>query len=157
MSKMTFEEYLADFPGTDLFLTPAERAREYQNFLDYTSGSDGTRTPASEKTLAARAVAKEAGGAALKGTRKQKAWAEQIRAEKLRTMTDEQKAAVTKKTGLFTHSKFWIENRECDGKALGADALRMQQILSILETETDMSIRQQVADEYNNTTSKWGF
>ncbi len=72
-----------------------------------------------EKTAEARATSKFLGARALTGTAKQKAWGEQIRAEKLREMTEEQ-AAVACKHKLAKTAKFWIEQRYNTGAEIGS-------------------------------------
>jgi hypothetical protein len=59
----------------------------------------------------AKAEAKEAGFVPLKGTTKQKVWAEQLRINRIAEMTD---AAVIQYAGssYFSASKFWIETRK---------------------------------------------
>ena len=47
---------------------------------------------------------------ALKGTQKQREWAEKIRASKLAQMSFEQIALVSEKPNAI-YAKFWIENR----------------------------------------------
>lgn len=60
--------------------------------------------------LDSRKKAKFFGGKALKGSVKQKEWAEQIRASKIASMSATD-AEVCCKFKYFSHSKFWIKNR----------------------------------------------
>lgn len=62
----------------------------------------------------ARDTAKLFGGKALKGSAKQKEWAEKIRVEKMKEMTADQIAEVLN-VEIAGHSKFWIESRSQTG------------------------------------------
>lgn len=70
------------------------------------------RQSVSDTANKARSKAKEFGAKALKGTKKQKEWAEKIRAEKLNDFKD---PSIISFRGEWTHSKFWIENRDKNG------------------------------------------
>lgn len=73
--------------------------------------------PVSAKTLQARADAKLFGGSALKGTRKQVAWAEKIRSEKIQHM-DAPEAIINTKRAQY--ASFWIDNRDMKSDAIEA-------------------------------------
>lgn len=62
----------------------------------------------SAKTAEARAKARKNGGRALRGSSKQKEWAEKIRMQKLSALNDEQKQMVLRLDVLHA-AKFWIE------------------------------------------------
>lgn len=64
-----------------------------------------------ERTAEIRKTAKAHGGYALKGTSKQKAWAEQIRAGALGKMFDDSARKIVNDPRM-QHSKFWIEGRK---------------------------------------------
>lgn len=75
------------------------------------------RKKLSSKGLDFRAQVKQLGGVALKGTIKQKEWAEKIRHEKiLQVEEDQQKLMVSVAT--LEKSKFWIDNREVAAGAI---------------------------------------
>ena len=65
----------------------------------------------SEQVKTSRAKAKALGGRALRGTARQKEWAEKIRDQKLSVLSDEQKKLVLRFDTLHT-AKFWIEKRD---------------------------------------------
>lgn len=71
------------------------------------------RKQLSSKALEGRAVAKLFGGYALKGSAKQKEWAEKIRADKLKEMNSFEIAEYfcDKDNTPFQSAAFWIENR----------------------------------------------
>jgi hypothetical protein len=118
------------------------------------------RTSLSDKALDARAVAKMFGGRALKGSKKQKEWAEKIRAEKLREMTDLQAVAACDPNGLLTHSKFWIENRDKSGKEIGEFVEQQKTLLAAYNEARNAGDAEKVAriaGQYNALTNKWGF
>ena len=70
------------------------------------------RKSISNKAQDARNIAKAFGGKALKGTAKQKEWAEKIRAEKLAKMQFEDAVDIVTVGGFLDLAKFWIENRD---------------------------------------------
>ena len=70
------------------------------------------RKSISAKAQDARNIAKAFGGKALKGTAKQKEWAEKIRAEKLAKMQFEDAVDIVTVGGFLDSAKFWIENRD---------------------------------------------
>lgn len=72
-----------------------------------------------DKAVQTRQTAKALGAKALKGTAKQKAWAEQIRKEflSLSFLSNEALELITQ-SQLTEHSKFWIETRNIDRKVL---------------------------------------
>ena len=117
----------------------------------------GKNSALNTKAKDGRKAAKAIGGAALKGSAKQKNWAEQIRATKLAAMSTAEASAAVKPTGLLNHSKFWIENREVDGKEIGAFILEQQQLLARFNDATEQTKRETLATEYNELTEKWGF
>jgi hypothetical protein len=123
----------------------------------------GTKQPRQSirpKSQAARDVAKFFGGRALKGTKKQKEWAEEIRAEKLGQMDEAQAMMAVDPNGLLTHSKFWIENRRAHGAKIGEFVQRQKALLkryNAARDELDQEAVARIAAEYNELTSKWGF
>jgi len=72
-------------------------------------------------------------------------------------MSTAEASAAVKPTGLLNHSKFWIENREVDGKEIGAFILEQQQLLARFNDATEQTKRETLATEYNELTEKWGF
>lgn len=73
------------------------------------------RQQVSAETKSTRKQAKFFGAKALRGTKKQKEWAEKIRSEKMRQFDD---ASVLAFNGPWNHSKFWIENRNSHGATI---------------------------------------
>lgn len=71
-----------------------------------------------DRTVKARQTAKSLGAKALKGTAKQKAWAEDIRKAFLeQELTDDALSLVTS-SEITAHAKFWIETRNVSRKEL---------------------------------------
>lgn len=71
------------------------------------------RKTASIKTIEHRKVAKKYGGLALKGTHKQKAWAEDIRATKIQELNEDKRPMLVRPDMKdIQQAKFWISNRE---------------------------------------------
>jgi hypothetical protein len=114
----------------------------------------------SAKAQAARGTAKFFGGKALKGTAKQKEWAEKIRAEKLSSMTEDQAEMVCDPAGILTNSKFWIENRTALGKDIGLFIEEQKAALKqyrAAAAKEDREAIKTLAERYNSLTEKWGF
>ena len=104
-----------------------------------------------------RDVAKFFGGKALQGTKKQKEWAEKIRAEKLGQMTPEQALMACDPGGLLTHSKFWIENRKKSGSDIGAFVSEQKHMFDDFNSSNKEAERRRIAERYNKLTESWGF
>lgn len=112
---MSFKEWHnnADMPMRD------EKGNWYdaEDGLHYESTSTRQSTELVSKTgIEALKIAKFYGGKALKGSAKQKAWAEQIRAEKIQSkkLTEQQIKDVLETGSFVDTAEFWIENRELD-------------------------------------------
>lgn len=81
--------------------------------------------------------AKLFGGRALKGSARQCAWAEELRAEKLKAMTAQQAEAVVDPNGLLTHAKFWVKHRNKSAQSIGEFALQQKRLLAQYRTAND--------------------
>lgn len=122
------------------------------------AGSKPARYAPSAKAAEAREVAKFFGGKALTGTAKQKDWAEKIRASKLEEMTAEEAVIVCNPTGIFTASKFWIENRNRSASDIAAFAVRQKTLLAAFrKVARGTEEAERIAAEYNALTAAWGF
>ena len=100
------------------------------------------------------------GGRALKGTSRQKEWAEKIRAEKLAQMTADQAEMACDPNGLLTHSKFWIENRTRSGSEIGAFVEEQKALLKqakSLRAAGKSDEYAAAAARYNALTQSWGW
>lgn len=161
MSKNNFQAWLdqADMPAqqngrwVDL-----EDGSLYNPAHDYRSR--GERVALSAKALDARSIAKAFGGLALKGTPKQKEWAEKIRAEKLQGMSQDQAEMACDPNGLLTNAKFWIEQRSAAAAEIGGFVMQQKALLKrarTLKEAGDATAYAAVAAEYNALTAKWGF
>jgi hypothetical protein len=159
MSRMTFEEYCSDIIGMDPYLMNEEQLLEARKgFYEMTHRASAkparpATKPLSEKASTARATAKAFGGKALKGTAKQKEWAEKIRAEKLSGMTEEQAKMVSDPMGILGHSKFWIENRNATPSSIAEFVAEQKSLLAKYNETGDIY----TAEKYNRLTKKWGF
>jgi hypothetical protein len=96
-----------------------ETGLRYDPSVQY--GDSKPRFKANNETIEARNIAKSFGGKALKGTAAQKKWAEQIRADILKSVTAEQ-AEILCFLNIFEHAKFWIENRSMCAAEIGHNA-----------------------------------
>ena len=128
--------------------------------FDYRPNNKNSRRSVSDKTKASREAAKSFGGKALKGTSRQVAWAEDIRAEKIRAMSANDATECCRPTGLMITAKFWIENRDKAPKeftdfANRANTLRDEYTRCVLVNDADKA--RVLANEYNALTAKWGF
>jgi len=94
-----------------------ETGFEYEPNIDY-SDCKIKRKELSQKAKDNRTIAKMFGAKALRGTVKQKEWAEKIRAEVLKSVTEKQ-ATLLCASQSTSHSKFWIENRNLNAKEMG--------------------------------------
>lgn len=124
MGRSNFEAWYcdADIPAKD----------ENGKWVDYETGIHYdptqryslpvTRKRVSKKAQANRDIAKFYGGKALRGTAKQKEWAEKIRADFLASdaLTDGEREELVTCGGVTGHSKFWIENRELPASEMKA-------------------------------------
>lgn len=135
-----------------------ETGLPYDPSFDYKTGV--RRTQLSPKALDARAMAKQFGGKALKGSAKQKEWAEKIRAEKLVEMDQDQAEMACDPNGLLTNSKFWIENRSASGKSIGEFVMNQKAMLAqhkVASKAHRFDDMKAIAENYNALTAKWGF
>lgn len=153
-------ESVADMPERDSNgWYDMESGLRYDSSVKY-NPAKSTNKKLSEKAQAARGTAKFFGGKALKGTAKQKEWAEKIRAEKLASMTEDQAEMVCDPVGLLTNSKFWIENRTASGKDIGLFIEEQKAVLKQYRAAAAKEDREAVkalAERYNALTQKWGF
>lgn len=162
MSATNFESWLAlaDIPvKQDGQWVDLETGIPYNPAADYTGGCKA-RFSLGEKAQAGRDLAKSFGGKALKGTAKQKEWAEKLRAEKIAQMDNDQAVMACDPKGLLTNSKFWIENRVASGKAIGEFVQMQKALLKQANTLREMKKTDEyraVAEQYNALTAKWGF
>jgi hypothetical protein len=83
----------------------------YDKDFNYTNNKKSLKQHISSKAQACRDKAKFLGGKALKGTKKQKEWAEKIRAEKLDKGFNDETMQCLLKNSNYSHAKFWINNR----------------------------------------------
>jgi hypothetical protein len=135
-----------------------ETGLRYNPAVNYLTGSK--RQTISTNALTARNIAKAFGGKALKGTKKQKEWAEKIRADKVQKMTRDQAEMVCDPNGLLTHSKFWIENCDASPTAIGHFVMTQKALLAQYRASHAAGDADQVAKiaaEYNALTEEWGF
>ena len=158
---MNFEEYCEDILDQHVALMSEEqRAQASKGFEEFQNGAQKRRTQLNDKALDARSVAKLFGGKALTGTKKQKEWAEKIRAEKLRGMTDKQAILASAPDGLLTSSKFWIENRSASAADIGNFVEQQKALLNKYKdakANGDHESVSEIAPQYNALTAKWGF
>lgn len=157
---MNFNEYVSDILGLHQSLMSREEIEAARRDYDNLQPAKAAHRPLSQKAREFRDDAKFFGGKALLGSRKQKEWAEKIRAEKLRGMSEEQAIFACDPDGLGKHSKFWIENRERSGNEIGG-FFEKQKALLAKAMELREELKQEeyalVAAEYNALSAEWGF
>lgn len=136
---------------------------QYQPEWDYVRNKLRTFN-LSGKSLDARAGVKLYGAKALKGTAKQKEWAEKIRADKvsqLRSIDDA--IIVCDPTSLAATAAFWIDNRTRSGAEFVAFIKECRALLAMAKAlkesgeSTESTEYAAVAAQYNALTSAWGF
>ncbi len=161
MTKANFQAWIdqADMP-----IQKCGRWIDVETGIPYDPSHDYVgRTPRkamSPQAQDARGIAKMFGGKALKGTTKQKEWAEKIRAEKISEMDQDQAEMACDANGLLTNAKFWIESRAHDGAEIGAFVMQQKALLAqarSLKSACKADEYAAVAAEYNALTAKWGF
>lgn len=138
----------------------AETGFPFDPSYGYQSGQARQRFAPSEKAKKGRELAKAFGGRALKGTAKQKEWAEKIRAEKLQQMDMDQAELACDPSGLLVNSKFWIENRGKKGRDIGEFVQQQKALLKQYRTARaagDADQVKELAEQYNLLTARWGF
>ncbi|WP_330983597.1 MULTISPECIES: hypothetical protein [Enterobacterales] len=119
-----------------------------------------TRKKISPQTAVARSTAKSAGGKALTGTAKQVKWAEVIRAEKIKCMSEEAAALCCSPDGLLSSAKPWIENRDRSPQDFAQFAVAvktMREEYEVASAKGDVEAVKKIATEHNALTASWGF
>lgn len=132
----------------------------YNPEWDYVGDKPRARTSLSAKAKDARAFAKCFGGKALIGTAKQKKWAEEVRADVLSGLTQDQAELVCDPASLCRTSAFWLNNRH-RRPAEFAEFVATYRALA-RKAEVHRAARNQAAldavvAEYNALTALWGF
>lgn len=107
------------------------------------------RFKANEKTKNARDIAKSFGGKALKGTSKQKVWAEEIRANVLKSVNEVQAEILCYLT-IFETAKFWIENRNMPASQIGENAEKTAELLKRINKLLREAEKSLVTDQFRN-------
>lgn len=152
---------IADMPEKkDGLWVDLETGLPYDSSIDYLTGAKRIRRQLSSKAQDARSIAKMFGGRALKGTTKQKEWAEKIRAEKLSSMNEDQAEMSCDPNGLLTNSKFWIENRDKRGSEIGEFVQEQKALLKLaknLRATGKADEYAEIAKRYNALTAAWGW
>lgn len=130
----------------------------YDPNYNYSENKSRNYQQVNEKTLENRQLAKFLGGKALRGTLKQKQWAEKIRADVLRAVSVEAAELLCDPSGLCTHSKFWIENREKTAKDFQEYIFTQRKLIkefNSLDPVNDITRRREIATVYNALTKEW--
>ncbi|MGV7078481.1 DUF5710 domain-containing protein [Testudinibacter sp. P80/BLE/0925] len=114
--KMTFNEWMeeADMPKQDAQgkWYDAETGIPFEDNVVAVGAQK--RSKIRQRSQNSRDYAKSLGGKALTGTMKQKNWAEEIRASKLKELNSDEASALVKSGGAEKAS-FWVENRDKSG------------------------------------------
>ncbi len=148
----------ADMPtqGEDGKWYDLEDGIAYDHKFIYGNRSD--RKQLSDKALKNRQKAKFFGGKALRGTAKQKEWAEKIRAEKIQSMNAEASELICDLHGLCTHSKFWIKNRKKSAAEFESYIFTQKSLLANYKKaheNNNASEVSRIAESYNKLTAEW--
>ena len=111
-------EEIADIPIKDGDGTwyDAETGFTYDDYVKECKNKRTPREEVSDQTKEYREIAKKFGGKSLRGTKRQKEWAEKIRAEKIQQV-DEKAAKILAMSNVsyLNSAKFWIEARDLTG------------------------------------------
>lgn len=137
MSFTNWYNEVADMPShqQDGAWVDLETGFTYADWANDNCKTTQNRWKANDTIQTARNIAKMFGGKALKGTGKQKAWAETIR-ENIIKNTNEIQSEILCTVSYFSHSKFWIENRELTVLEFGA---RAEKFMSLLAEHNNLS------------------
>lgn len=159
---MSFEYWyneIADIPAKDENgnWVDYETGFSYQHWLKSESKPATTRTKLSDKALKARSLAKQFGGKALTGSKKQKEWAEKIRESVISKLSEESAILLCSPKSLFKTAKSWIENRDKSPKEFEVFILKQQQLLAEYNSLEVGSDATRIASEYNELTATFGF
>jgi len=158
---MNLETYITDILGLQIGLMTAEEIEKTrEQFEKETSAVARRRRELSGKAQDARAVARVFGGRALTGTRRQKEWAEKIRAEKIKGMDEAGAILACRPEGLGKSSKFWIENRSKSAQKISdffkTQTKLMSEYKEAYDAKNEAAVKE-LAEKYNALTTKWGF
>lgn len=116
---MTFEEWVSDFYDLDVALLGESKRIELKKLYNAEqTRSSGVNAKVNAKAAKERTVAKTLGCKALKGSAKQKAWAESIRKAFLEKVESEHAFNMVQNSDMTAHAKFWIETRNLDQTVL---------------------------------------
>lgn len=163
----SFEDWVSDMYDLQVgLMSPedkAEKFKEYQAAKKAANKEKGTKSEKavlSEAAAAAKLNAVSKGGVALKGTPKQREWAEKIRQQRLSAMTPEQVAIAVNPNGLFVNAKWWIETRDMDARQLGAFFEAQKKMLALARKQQAANAASDYAETvkiYNGLTGQFGF
>jgi len=156
----------ADIPDKkdDGYWYDLETGHQYDASIDYEALENGTasiRQKVNTKCLENRKTAKKFGGLALRGTLKQKEWAEKIRACIL-TSVSKEVAEILATSKNYSHSRFWIVNKDKSLQDFEMFIYRKRELVNIynalLDSKDDCSGEiKQIAEKHNALTALWGF
>lgn len=119
-----------------------------------------TKFSLSAKSENCRKTAKFFGGKALTGSAKQKEWAEEIRAEKIQGMREEDAILCCNPNGVLRTASAWINNREKSSGEFASFIKEQTTLYQAAKSAKDNGQHneyEQLAQEYNALTKKWGF
>ncbi|NNC24245.1 hypothetical protein HKX42_00085 [Salinisphaera sp. USBA-960] len=166
MAAQNFEAWIndADMPEKQNGVwRDLETGFAYDPKIDYVNGghrSLASKGTVSQKAEESRAAAKMFGGIALTGSKKQKDWGEDIRADKIKSMDIDQAEMACDRDGLGRTAKFWIENRKRSGREFGEFFQAQKALLKQHKTARangDETATAEIASKYNALTTEWGF
>ena len=161
--RMSFDDWVEDILGLHTgLMSPTQLAEAKAAYNDAISNSSAKAKKAvlSESAAQAKLSTVKQGGVALKGTPKQREWAEKIRQQRLNALTPDQAAIAVNPNGLFTNAKWWIETRDMDVQKLGAFFLAQKKLLALcqhLRSENKKDEYAKAAEIYNGLTGQFGF
>lgn len=164
----SFEDWASDMYDQHVSLmSPEDKAKAMKEYeaakkkaKEESKGEKSAKATLSETAAAAKLNAVSKGGVALKGTPKQREWAEKIRQQRLSALTPDQAAIAVNPDGLFTNAKWWIETRDMDVQKLGAFFLAQKKLLALcqhLHSENKKDEYAKAAEIYNGLTGQFGF
>lgn len=163
----SFEDWVSDMYDQHLgLMSPEDKAEAFKAYqaakkaAESEKGTKSEKAVLSEAAAAAKLNAVSKGGVALKGTPKQREWAEKIRQQRLSAMTPEQVAIAVDPNGLFVNAKWWIETRDMDARQLGGFFEAQKKMLALArkqQAENAASAYAETVKIYNGLTGQFGF
>lgn len=147
-----------DWYDAETGFTYSDWTKDKNSYVDESTKAENRQ--AIEKAKVSRKAAKEMGAKALKGTAKQKAWAEEIRKNILLKVNSEAANLLIKCESATGHSTFWIENRDKNAYEFEVFILKIVDLIRQLnklhsESKTDSDEYKEIMLQVNDLKKVW--